>query len=153
MPEISGRRDLNNAQRSALGVIVMIALGVRVLGIASEGLWIIRGGELGILAAPLVGALGKLCLRTSPTLRCTTHCSNFGRCSPARAKPVCVFYRRWPESLLVYFVFVFGRLALEDVEGTWIALGAAAIFALLTRSRFTSLRKLGHTLCRLSASR
>ena len=73
MHGISGWRDLANAQRWALGAIVIVAIGVRVLGIASESLWIDEAASWGFSRLPLSELWGVV-PTYSPTHRCITRC-------------------------------------------------------------------------------
>jgi uncharacterized membrane protein len=127
MYAISGWRELTNAQRLALGIIIIAALTVRLLGISTESLWIDEGASWGFSRLPLAELWGEVpSYEPHPPLYYTllkfwtmlTGTSEMGLRSLSAVANV----------ITVYLAVVAGRLLLGE-RATWIALCGAAIFA------------------------
>jgi mannosyltransferase len=126
---ISGWRSLTHAQRCALGAIVIVALMVRVLGIASESLWVDEAASWGFSRLPLSELWGVVpTYEPHPPMYYTL--LKFWSMLAGTSETGLRLLSTVAGVVTVYFAFVLGRLALEDEKGTWIALCGAAIVAL-----------------------
>lgn len=121
--------ELDGAQRGALLAVVVLAVGVRFFGIASESIWIDEAASWGFSRLSLAELWGSVpTYEPHPPLYYTLlkSWSMLAGTSEAGLRSLSALAGVGT----VFLAFVAGRIALEDEKGAWVALCGAAIVAL-----------------------